>query len=431
MAGVDHPGGDLPGTSRSHSAGGGIVGVISQHLHRDLPLFLGVDTQVGFTQQRVGRPGVFGFELADQQVAIGLDAQHRHVAIGGGDVGGEGPSHYHQVQIPLVGEVLAGFGHGPGHLPRRHGGVGVGDHQSRHELGVASRGLAADAVGGEVGIGPGFQFGYRQGRVAVAVQDHRPLQTAQHRHAVGSGGQADVVGAVRGVGEGRIGVGRFGFHRERAGHPELLAVFAGPIHQDDGVLGVVHLVVGQSGGGDPLDGLVVEAHRRVHRVFPRQVPPGVGAGEQPLAGHRHRHRGGVDGDPAPPPSLGGVGGDARTAGGIEHQVARVGGHQDAPLDHRRGGFDNVALGQWTHCVVPDVVDAPSGDFVLVPFPTQGPVRRSCAGALKPAQLGKTIQPRGTRLLLSRGHATGACLPTCPIGVCSLLRSGHTPLARVP
>ena len=38
------------------------------------------------------------------------------------------------------------------------------------------------------------------------------------------------------------------------------------------------------------------------------------------------------GDPAPAPLLGDIGGGAAAAGGVEHQVAGVGGHQEAALD---------------------------------------------------------------------------------------------------
>jgi hypothetical protein len=44
------------------------------------------------------------------------------------------------------------------------------------------------------------------------------------------------------------------------------------------------------------------------------------------AGQRERNTGGVDGDPAASPLLGDVGGGAGAAGGVEDEVARVGGH---------------------------------------------------------------------------------------------------------
>ncbi|MBS1225690.1 MAG: hypothetical protein H6R24_2368 [Proteobacteria bacterium] len=49
------------------------------------------------------------------------------------------------------------------------------------------------------------------------------------------------------------------------------------------------------------------------------------------AGQRQRDARGVDGDPAPAPLFGDVGGGTGTAGGIEDQIAGVGGHEEATL----------------------------------------------------------------------------------------------------
>ena len=54
-------------------------------------------------------------------------------------------------------------------------------------------------------------------------------------------------------------------------------------------------------------------------------------GHQPVLGESESHAAGVDGDPAPRPLLGHERRGAAAAGGIEHQVARVGGHQQAAL----------------------------------------------------------------------------------------------------
>ena len=59
--------------------------------------------------------------------------------------------------------------------------------------------------------------------------------------------------------------------------------------------------------------------------------PGIARRHQARASERQRDAAGVDGDPAPAPLLGDIGGGAGAAGGIEHEVARVGGHQDAAL----------------------------------------------------------------------------------------------------
>ena len=55
---------------------------------------------------------------------------------------------------------------------------------------------------------------------------------------------------------------------------------------------------------------------------------GVAGGHEAGAGQGEGDAGGVDGDPAPAPLLGDVGGGAGAAGGVEDQVAGVGGHEE-------------------------------------------------------------------------------------------------------
>ena len=71
--------------------------------------------------------------------------------------------------------------------------------------------------------------------------------------------------------------------------------------------------------------------------------PGIARRHQPRARQRQRDAAGVDRDPAPAPLLGDIGGGAGAAGGIEDQVAGVGGHQDAALDHLGAGLDDVVF----------------------------------------------------------------------------------------
>ena len=59
----------------------------------------------------------------------------------------------------------------------------------------------------------------------------------------------------------------------------------------------------------------------------KQVP-GIARTHDARPRQRERHAGGVDGDPAPAPLLGDVGGGARAAGWVQHEVAGVSGHQD-------------------------------------------------------------------------------------------------------
>ena len=63
-----------------------------------------------------------------------------------------------------------------------------------------------------------------------------------------------------------------------------------------------------------------------------QQIPGIARAHDARPRQRERHAGGVDGDPAPAPLLGDVGGGARAAGWVQHEVAGVSGHQDTALD---------------------------------------------------------------------------------------------------
>ena len=60
---------------------------------------------------------------------------------------------------------------------------------------------------------------------------------------------------------------------------------------------------------------------------------GEAPGHQTGAGQGDGHPGCVDGDPAPSPLFGNVGGGARAAGGVKHQVAGVSGHQHTTLNN--------------------------------------------------------------------------------------------------
>ncbi len=51
----------------------------------------------------------------------------------------------------------------------------------------------------------------------------------------------------------------------------------------------------------------------------------------------------VDGDPAASLGFGDIGRGVGTAGGVEHEIAGVGGHEDAALDDLGGCFDDVPL----------------------------------------------------------------------------------------
>ena len=70
---------------------------------------------------------------------------------------------------------------------------------------------------------------------------------------------------------------------------------------------------------------------------------GIAGAHDAGAGEREGDAGGVDGDPAAAPLLGDVRGGAGAAGGVEDEVAGVGGHEDAALDGLRARLNNVDL----------------------------------------------------------------------------------------
>ena len=61
---------------------------------------------------------------------------------------------------------------------------------------------------------------------------------------------------------------------------------------------------------------------------------GIACAHDAGAGKGEGDAGGVDGDPAAAPLLGDVRGGAGAAGGVEDEVAGVGGHEDAALNRR-------------------------------------------------------------------------------------------------
>ena len=75
----------------------------------------------------------------------------------------------------------------------------------------------------------------------------------------------------------------------------------------------------------------------------REEVVGIAGAHDAGAGQREGDAGGVDGDPAPAPLLGDVGGGAGAAGGIEDEVAGVGGHQQATFYHFGVGLDDIDL----------------------------------------------------------------------------------------
>ncbi|KFB73207.1 MAG: hypothetical protein AW09_001544 [Candidatus Accumulibacter phosphatis] len=65
---------------------------------------------------------------------------------------------------------------------------------------------------------------------------------------------------------------------------------------------------------------------------------------------------GVDGDPAAAPLLSDGRGGARAAGGVEDEVAGVGGHQHAAFDEFGSSLNDVNLVGRRRCVTPRVLE---------------------------------------------------------------------------
>ena len=71
--------------------------------------------------------------------------------------------------------------------------------------------------------------------------------------------------------------------------------------------------------------------------------PGIARAHDARARQRERHAGGVDGDPAPAPLLGDVSRGARAAGRVQHQIAGVGGHENAALNDAGSSLNHIHL----------------------------------------------------------------------------------------
>ena len=81
---------------------------------------------------------------------------------------------------------------------------------------------------------------------------------------------------------------------------------------------------------------------------------GIAGAHDAGAGQGQGDAAGVDGDPPPPPLLGHVGRGAGAAGRVQHQVAGVGGHQDAAFyDFRTCLYHIYLVSAKASGVIPD------------------------------------------------------------------------------
>src|SRR5262249_32357393 len=107
-----------------------------------------------------------------------------------------------------------------------------------------------------------------------------------------------------------------------------------PVGQDRLVLGedgIEASVLGDALKRDVGNGLVVEPAGWAVDLVAEPVVVELRR-HQALAGNCERNTAGVDGGPAPTPSLGNVGGRPRAARRIKYEVSRIGGHEEATCD---------------------------------------------------------------------------------------------------
>ena len=96
---------------------------------------------------------------------------------------------------------------------------------------------------------------------------------------------------------------------------------------------------------------------------------GVTGAHDAGAGQGQGDAGGVDGDPPPPPLLGHVGGGAGAAGGVQHKVAWISGHQNATLDQSCRRLHHINFGVrpalYTANIIPRIVCLNGSEVVKV------------------------------------------------------------------
>ena len=199
------------------------------------------------------------------------------------------------------------------------------------------------------------------------------------------------------------------FHGERPGDAGLGAVDVRLVVERDGI---GRLVVSQCSRRYVFDTVVSEPGPDAFIGMGQLVVVEVRRHEA-LARDGDRHPRGVADRPPSPPLFRDISGGAGTAGGIEHQIAGVRGHQDATLDGLRGRLHYVALVARRHRRGPDVGNPPARYLVLVLFPPQRslPLQR-----LQSVQFGKPVHPfPGNPPMLTGGTRKDTAVPFIRLG----------------
>ena len=112
---------------------------------------------------------------------------------------------------------------------------------------------------------------------------------------------------------------------------------------------LAHVPAGRSFGGSAVRefGFLALAFRAVDEQIPR-----VASAHYPRAGEGQGDTGGVDGNPAPTPPLGDIGGSTGTAGWVEYKIARVRGHQETTLNNFFRGLNHIRFIYLRSCIRP-------------------------------------------------------------------------------
>ena len=190
-----------------------------------------------------------------------------------------------------------------------------------------------------------------------------------------------------------------------------------PDHVDLGVVGDgLERDVGHALVHETLSDVVVgrRFRRRLARDLAFLLPPLRAVGEEVIRvarGHdpgvreRQRDARGVDGDPAPAPLLGHVGRRAGTAGGVQNEIAGVGGHEDAAFDDLGARLNNV-----------DFIIGKGACPSISPHIGQWDYRKIVKES-HVLQCPSQCWPK-TFSLFKPNHADGICLPSAFLGSCN-------------
>jgi hypothetical protein len=130
---------------------------------------------------------------------------------------------------------------------------------------------------------------------------------------------------------------------------------------------------------------------------------------------------GINGDPAAAPLLGDVGGGAGTARRVQHEVAGIGGHEEASLDSTRSCLNDIEFlvsKPTLPRVIPDVIARFESEIGKIPNEGKG-----VANAVKPIGFIELLQPSEIRAEGALSGAVGLALEGVFTDIICLWRPG--------